>query len=109
MKLLFDQNLSFRLVQKISDIFPESSHIKFHNLQEKDDMLVRKFAFENAYTIVTQDSDFYELAILFGVPPKVIWIRSGNSSTQNIEKLLRENVMAILTFAKDNKMCLELF
>lgn len=109
MKLLFDQNLSFKLVQKTSDIFPESSHVKFHNLQEKDDILVRQFALENRFIIVTQDSDFYDLAILHGIPPKVIWIRSGNSSTHHIEQLLRENVMAIFNFSNDSKICLELF
>lgn len=37
MKLLFDQNLSRKLVNRLVDIFPESSHVQFHNLAEKTD------------------------------------------------------------------------
>ena len=109
MKLLFDQNLSFKLVSRLSDIFPQSSHIKFNNLDTKDDWMVRAFALENDFTIVTQDSDFYDLALLHGAPPKIVWIRSGNSSTIFMEEIIRSNAMAILHLNSDTKICLELF
>jgi predicted nuclease of predicted toxin-antitoxin system len=109
MKLLFDQNLSYKLVSRLSDIFPESSHIKIHNLSKEEDVKIREFAKENDLTIVTQDSDFYELALLYGIPPKIIWIRSGNSSTNFIEMIIRSNATSILHFKSDDKVCLELF
>lgn len=94
MRLLFDQNLSHKLVDRLADIFPNSSHVKVFNLSSKDDHEVRKFAMENGYSIETQDSDFYELALIHGAPPKIVWIRSGNSSTTYIEDLLRAQMQS---------------
>jgi len=34
----------------------------------------------NDYIIVTRDSDFHELGTLYGAPPKVIWLKTGNQS-----------------------------
>ena len=110
MKLLFDQNLSHKLVLRISDIFHGSSHVSLHDLSKSDDYEVREFAIENDFTIVTQDSDFFDIAIVKGIPPKVIWLKSGNSSTNTVEKLLLGNELAVLRFKKDKKrICLELF
>ena len=110
MKLLFDQNLSFRLAETFQNTFQNSSHVKFHDLHEVDDLKIYEFAKENDFTIVTQDSDLYDLALVKGIPPKIIWIRTGNSSTRNIAKLLQENILVIERFiANENKICLELF
>ena len=70
MKLLFDQNLSRKLVYRLADIFPEASHVQFHNLAEKTDTEIWKFAKENDFCIVTQDADFPEKVRLLGAPPK---------------------------------------
>jgi predicted nuclease of predicted toxin-antitoxin system len=109
MKLLFDQNLSDKLMVRLSDIFPGSSHVKIHYLSKEDDLVIWRFALKNDFTIVTQDSDFYDLALLHGTPPKIVWIRSGNSATNHIEEIIRSNTMAILHLKSDNKICLELF
>lgn len=109
MKLLFDQNLSYKLISRLSDIFPDSTHLKFHNLSFEDDLAIRNFALNHDFTIVTQDSDFYDLAMLMGSPPKIIWIRSGNTSTKHIENLLRNNTMLVHHWISDNDLhCLEL-
>lgn len=109
MKFLFDQNLSHKLVGRLEKLYPESSHVSYHNLSLADDFEVRTFAGTNGFTIVTQDSDFYDIAIIRGIPPKVIWIKSGNSSTNHIEGLLIESKSIIQKFEKDNKsICLEL-
>lgn len=59
------------------------------------------FAKENGYCIVTFDGDFYDLGLIKGSSPKVIWLRLGNTSTQNIEKVLRKNFELIKTFLTD--------
>jgi len=110
MKLLFDQNLSHKLVIKISNVFPGSSHVSLHDLSKSDDYEVREFAIQNDFTIIMQDSDFYDIAIVKGIPPKVIWLKSGNSSTNIVEKLLLDSELAVRRFEKDKKsICLELF
>ena len=36
--------------------------------------------------LITKDSDFSELMQRFGAPPRVIWLRSGNSSNERPNK-----------------------
>jgi len=81
MKLLFDRNLSPRLVNRLADLYPGSQHVSFIGLDQADDRTVWEYANQNDFTVVTRDSDFSELSVLRGFPPKIIWIRRGNCST----------------------------
>ena len=109
MKLLFDQNLSRKLVARLSDIYPTSSHVQFHDLGDKTDTEIWEFAKTNDFCIVTQDADFAERSRLYGSPPKVIWLRCGNAPTDRVESLLRSGVGAIQELLSDpNFHCLEL-
>ena len=78
MKLLFDQNLSFKLARKLADVFPGSSQVKLLGLEEADDRDVWNYARQNGFTLATKDADYYEKGVLLGHPPKVIWLRCGN-------------------------------
>ena len=93
--LLFDQNLSPRLVERLADIYPNSTHVDTVGLAAVPDRDVWDYARQHDYIIVTKDADFSELSILLGFPPKVIWIRRGNCSTGDLENLLLENYDAI--------------
>lgn len=98
MKLLFDQNLSPRLVNRLADLYPDSQHVSFLGLDQADDRTIWEYANQNDFTVVTRDSDFTELSILRGFPPKVIWIRRGNCSTNQIEEMLRSHYQDIIQF-----------
>jgi predicted nuclease of predicted toxin-antitoxin system len=93
--LLFDQNLSPRLINLLADIYPASIHVDAIGLPNAPDREVWDYARQHDYIIVTKDADFSELSLLLGFPPKVIWIRRGNCSTRDIERLLRDNYDAI--------------
>lgn len=95
MKLLFDHNLSPRLADALSEIFPDSAHVRDKGLATATDREVWNFARSEGFAIVTKDSDFNDLAILEGAPPRVVWIRVGNCTTSAIEQLLREHSDAI--------------
>ncbi len=95
MKLLFDHNLSPRLVDVVSEDFPNSVHVRDEGLAAATDREVWEFARSHDFTIVTKDSDFNDLVVLLGAPPKVVWIRVGNCTTKTIEILLREHSDAI--------------
>lgn len=91
MKLLFDQNISHRVLYKLTVEFPEAKHVRDFNHQFSTDRQIWTFARENGYAIVTFDADFCELATLYGHPPKIIWLRFGNTTTQNLaEKLIQK-------------------
>ncbi|HEY9298591.1 MAG TPA: DUF5615 family PIN-like protein [Phormidium sp.] len=100
--LLFDQNLSPRLVSRRADLYPGSVHVDALSLGTADDRTVWDYAKQNGYIIVTKDSDFSELIVMLGFPPKVIWIRRGNCSTNDIEQILRSKYAALSTLADDD-------
>jgi predicted nuclease of predicted toxin-antitoxin system len=101
MKLLLDQNISFRITNKIQDIFPGSKQVRDLGLENKKDSLLWNYAKENGFCIVTFDGDFYDLGLIKGSSPKVIWLRLENTSTKNIETVLRQNFDLIKTFLTD--------
>lgn len=73
MKLLFDHNLSPRLVSRPADRYPDASHTSLAGLDRATDIAVWLYAQAHAYTIVTKDADFSDASVLRGFPPKVIW------------------------------------
>ena len=103
MKLLFDQNLSYRIVVKILEIFPESSHLAALKLDTSPDLEVWTYAREHGYTIVTKDSDFNELTTYYGFPPHVIWLRAGNSSVEHNVQLLLRHAERIIEIINNNE------
>lgn len=95
MKLLFDQNLSRKLITRLADIFPDASHVQFHGLTEADDSEIWEFAKAQEFCIVMQDANFAERSRLYRSPPKVIWLRCGNAPTPRVEAILRSTAEAI--------------
>jgi predicted nuclease of predicted toxin-antitoxin system len=104
MKLLFDHNLSPKLVQRLADLWPDSAHVYALGLDEADDREVWDYAQRHDFIIVTKDSDYNELLTLRGFPPKVIWIRRGNCSTNDIEAILRTHAANIKTLTNDSTL-----
>ena len=109
MKLLFDENLSPRLPEVLADVYPDSLHVHGCGLGNADDSAIWQYAKDNQFTIVSKDSDFAERSVLESGPPKVIWIRLGNCSTADIERLLRSAHEVVRAFLdKDEETCLML-
>lgn len=101
MRLLFDQNLSPKLVERLSDLYPGSGHVQQFGLDLADDGQVWDHARDHGFTIVSKDADFSNMAVVRGIPPKVIWLLIGNCTTTQIETLLRANHSAIDAFGRD--------
>jgi predicted nuclease of predicted toxin-antitoxin system len=102
MKLLFDENLSHKLVGLLADLFPDSVHVRDVGLKAADDPLVWDYAKDNGLILVSKDSDMRQRSFVFGHPPKVVWVRLGNCSTSDVEKLLRKSVAAVRLFSEDS-------
>lgn len=98
MKLLLDENISDRVISQIVDLFPDSQHIKAIGLKEAEDRVIWDWAKQHGFTIVSKDTDFYQRSIVFGHPPKFIWLRVGNCSTNLIVSLLRSRQEVIRLF-----------
>ncbi|MBX3289284.1 MAG: DUF5615 family PIN-like protein [Acidobacteria bacterium] len=102
MKLLFDENLSHKLAERLADLFPDSTHVRNVGLKASDDPDVWKFAVENDFVIVSKDADMHDRSLVFGFPPKVIWVRLGNCSTDDVERLIRRETDIIKNFIEDD-------
>lgn len=59
MRLLFDQNLSHKLVRRLADVLPDSVHVRDLGLKSANDQAIAKFALEQGLTIVSKDADFW--------------------------------------------------
>lgn len=101
MKLLFDANISFKLVERLSDLFPDSSHVALEGLETATDLALWEWAIERDFVIVSKDEDFHQMAFLRGPPPKVVWLRLGNCSTDDIERAIRASRTAIQAFSDE--------
>lgn len=110
MRLLFDQNLSFKLCAKLADLFPGSDQARLVGLDRADDRTLWDHAARGGFALVTQDADFAEMAALYGPPPKVVWLRGGNRPTVAVAETLRRSHGLIRDFASEPEAaCLELY
>ncbi len=103
MKLLFDQNLSPRLVRLLADIYPECLHVHELGMDTASDTEVWSYAAEHGYTIVSKDADFHQRSLVLDAPPKVIWVRSVNCSVADTASLLKERFVVIQRFHEDTE------
>jgi predicted nuclease of predicted toxin-antitoxin system len=102
MRLLFDQNISFRIISKLQDVFPEAKQVRELGLENSTDREIWEYAKSKDYSIVTFDADFYDMSNLYGHPPRIIWLRTGNRKTSDLAKLLTDRSVIIQEFLTDN-------
>lgn len=101
MKLLFDENLSPRLVTLLAVEFPLSAHIETLGMRGTTDVSIWDYAKKHGFVIVSKDNDFRQRAFVYRAPPKVIWLSIGNAGTWFIAELLRSRRARIQSFILD--------
>jgi predicted nuclease of predicted toxin-antitoxin system len=110
MKLLLDENLSRRIVPLLVTDFPGTMQVTLLGMERATDMEIWEYARDNGFSIVSKDADFYDLSLLKGAPPKIIWLKSGNVAKAEIVNLLLRNKAAIETALKDEGItCIEVY
>jgi predicted nuclease of predicted toxin-antitoxin system len=105
-KLLFDENVSPKLVQLLEAEFPESAHVYDLGLRGATDRRIWEHAHDNGFMIVSKDDDFRQRSFLQGAPPKVVWLRVGNAGTAAIAGLLREQAARLSRFEDEDESAL---
>jgi predicted nuclease of predicted toxin-antitoxin system len=105
-KLLYDENLSRRLLARLGDLYPDSEHVVPAGLEGADDRTIWAYAASRGLVIVTKDWDFVQLSSLLRHPPKVVWLRLGNCSTGNVAEVLRRRHLELLHFEGDESTAL---
>jgi len=100
-KLLLDENLSPKLIDRLADLYPGSVHVRDVGLAAALDLKVWQYAGEQHFVIVSKDADFNDISTHRGHPPKVIWLRLGNCSTSEIDATLRARHHGLMDFEAD--------
>jgi predicted nuclease of predicted toxin-antitoxin system len=109
MKLLFDQNISYRILKKLPVVYSDSSHVTSEGLMNASDLEIWEYARLHQFIIVTQDSDFNDLFLLKGFPPKILWFQTSNLGTDDHALILRNRQSDVLDFIDNTELgCLEL-
>lgn len=108
-RLLFDEQLSEKLCAMLSDVFPDALHVRTLGHQRAPDDVVWTLAQQHRCLIVSKDEDFHRMALLRGAPPKFVWVRLGNCTTEQIALLLRRHRNELERFdSQDEVRVLEL-
>ncbi|MFP4557258.1 MAG: DUF5615 family PIN-like protein [Bacteroidales bacterium] len=109
MRLLFDQNISYRIVAKLQPFFEQCKQVTQVGLANSTDLEIWQYAFNQGYAIVTFDADFFDISLLNGHPPKIIWIRTGNKPTAQLAEMLIAQKEDIESFIASSELaCLEI-
>ena len=101
MKLLFDENLSPKLPRLLAACFSGSSHVRECGLLGQADEDVWEYARLQSFVLVSKDSDFQQRSLLYGHPPKVVWLRIGNCTRQQLVEFIAVHEVKIRTFGAD--------
>ncbi len=109
MKLLLDENLSRRLVPFLQHDYPGSSQVVLLGMESATDRDVWQVARDQDFVVVTRDADFEELSLVWGQPPKVIWLKARNQSRAATLKILLDNRATIEEALIDQgRACIEI-
>lgn len=98
MKLLFDQNISPKILRHLPPELSGCQQVRFVELEDSADFAIFKYARAHGYAVVTFDSDFVDLNALHGTPPKIIWLNTGNLTTRSVSELIIKNIPAITMY-----------
>jgi len=106
MKLLFDENVSPRLVGLLVDEYPGSRHVRDAGLKGAADSRIWDYARDHGYTIVSKDDDFRQRSFVEGAPPKIVWLQVGNAGTSAIASLLQDEAPRLHAFEAEDESSL---
>ena len=110
MKLLLDQNLSYRIVQSLQSVYPNSTQVALVDMAEVTDKVIWDYAQRENYIIVTLDADFHEYSLLYSGPPLVVWLKCGNQPKQVIlDKLLASRDVIEQAVSDSDIWCIEIY
>jgi len=105
-KLLFDENSSPRLCRLLSDVYPDSAHVREIGLRGAEDERICDYARDRGFTLVSKDNDSCQRSFLRGAPPKVVWLSVGNAGTTRTADLLRREHGRLLALESEAETAL---
>lgn len=111
MKIVIDQNISFRIIPHINHLFTEIIHIRTLGWTDAPDIVIFRNAKQQDFdAILTLDEDFDNIILENSPPPKILWLRVRNCTTNHLAKIIVDKIEVINEFLKDKELdCLEIY
>ncbi len=111
MRVIIDQNISHRIIPKIVHLFDETAHVRTLGLINAPDVVIFRNAKQQKFdAILTLDEDFENIILQNAPPPKILWLRVRNCSTQHLAEIIKNNIDLINDFlVSEDHDCLEIF
>lgn len=110
MRLLLDQNISYRVVKQLKSLLSETIGVREAGLYNADDYQIRDYGLRNEYTVVTFDKDIPAIESVRGFPPKITWLRTGNLTNSAVTALFMNRLDEFANFiANNHKGCLMVY
>lgn len=101
MKLLLDNDPFPHIVASLQSAYPDTAHVHDLDPWRAPDERVCEFAKSRGFVIASKDADFHQRSLVYGPPPKAIWIRLGNCSVDQTLSVLLEARPVIERFVAD--------
>jgi len=88
MKFLIDANLPHKLALLLKNKGYNVIHTdNLRNKERTTDNEIRKIALEENYIVVTKDADFFDSHVIKKIPPKLLFVTTGNIVNQQLIRL----------------------
>ena len=83
-------------------------HVRDMELRDAEDGEIFQQARLSNVIIITKDRDFADMVQKYGPPPKVIWLRCGNTSATALKEIFSAHLDNSLNFRKDGENLVEI-
>jgi predicted nuclease of predicted toxin-antitoxin system len=108
-QLWLDAQLSPRIARWIgADFALEALPLRELGLRDACDREIFFAARQADAIVITKDADFVRLLRQYGPPPRVIWLRCGNTSEARLREILLATLLRVLALLDDGESLVEI-
>lgn len=109
MKLWLDAQLPPGLAGWIEANFPFSARaVRDLGLRDAEDEEIFRAARVDDAIVVTKDSDFLVLLERYGPPPRVVWVRCGNTTNAHLREIFSNRLALALKLLQEGEHIVEI-
>jgi len=110
MKLWLDAQLSPEMAVWITEnLGYDVVAVRDVGLRDASDVEIFSAAKRANVVLVTKDSDFSHLIHRLGAPPRVVWLRCGNTSNEVLRELLGRSLREAVKLLEEGETFVEIY
>ncbi|MBC7447271.1 MAG: DUF5615 family PIN-like protein [Hymenobacteraceae bacterium] len=101
MRLLLDENISWRLAAPLRPHCTTVLHVRDIGLDHSPDTTIWRYARQNNFDLLTKDEDFVRLVLADGFPPRVIALQNAQVPVAKLATFLLERLPQLQRFLSE--------